>query len=191
MNISTFISLRYLLHREKDSTIKFMIRMCFAGIFIGTFSLMLTLIIMNGFEKVIGEKMRNINAEIIVYSPGNKLDFGGISNALKKEFDPYLKGVSCNSFKQAILDDGKTQSVIFLKGINPTTEPSVTNVADRIVRPLPKEPDRTGLLQQLLQPDHILVGHKTAREHGLSVGQTLTLLIPEPGGKKKINLKKT
>lgn len=185
MNISSHIAWRYLLHKEKDSNIAFMIKICFAGIMIGTFALMLTLIITHGFEQVIHEKMRGINAPIIMYSPGNKLDANGIAKTLRSEFGPIIKGVSANSIKQAILDDKHAQSVLFLKGINPITEPSVTVLSQKIIRPKKTDPD---ILQQLLTPNHIIVGYKTAQEHHLSVGQVITLLIPEPTTGKKLAL---
>jgi lipoprotein-releasing system permease protein len=180
--IATLVAWRYLWHKDKDSNIAVMIKVCFTGILIGTFALMLTLIITNGFEKAIHEKMRGINAQILISSPGNKLDPVPISDAIKKNLGPDLVGVSGNSIKQAILDDDKTQTVLFLKGIDPATESSVTSLAEKIIRP------QGDLLTTLLADNNIIVGHKTAQEHNLTIGQTVTLLIPKPDGKKKLAL---
>ena len=48
----------------------------------------------------------------------------------------------------------------------------------------------TSAFATLVSENKLLIGHKTARERGLTVSDSLTLLIPEPGGKKKINLQK-
>src|SRR5437763_9435824 len=103
-NIATLVAWRYLWNKEKDSNIAVMIKVCFLGILIGTFALMLTLIITNGFEKAIHDKMRGINAQIMISSPGNKLDASGITPAIKQTLGSDCAGISGNSIKQAILD---------------------------------------------------------------------------------------
>ncbi len=188
-HLTTLIAWRYLWNKDKDSSISIMIKICFAGILIGTFSLMLTLIITNGFEKVIHEKMRGINAQCIMYSQGNKLDFDGIEAALKKDFGRDVIGISGNSIKQVILDHNKTQTVLFLKGIQPDRESDVTTLTDKIVLPLQQKPGVPQSLETLLKPNHILVGYKTADELTLRIGQTIDILIPEPSGKKRLSLR--
>jgi ABC-type lipoprotein release transport system permease subunit len=73
-SLSFHLAWRYLTHTHNNASIKHMIRMCFIGIMIGTCALMLTLIITNGFEAVISEKIRGINAPITISSPGRRLD---------------------------------------------------------------------------------------------------------------------
>ena len=180
--VATLIAWRYLWNKEKDSNIAVMIKICFAGILIGTFALMLTLIITNGFEKAIHDKMRGINAQIMISGPGNKLDPLAISDAIKKHLGPELVGVSGNSVKQAILDDEKSQTVLFLKGIDPATESSVTTLAEKIISP------QNTLLSSLLTNNNIIIGYKTAQEHNLKVGQTIKLRLPKPSSKKRLAL---
>jgi lipoprotein-releasing system permease protein len=181
-SVTALIAWRYLWHKDKDSSISVMIRICFLGILIGTCALMMTLIITNGFEKVIHEKMRGINAQVVITCPGSKLDVGGISQAIKEQFSTYVKGVSGVSYKYVILDHDNTQSVLFLKGINPHAESSVTNLADKIITH--KHPSLTSLLG----PNMIIIGHKMAHEHHLRIGQTITIMVPEPRSKKKLAL---
>jgi lipoprotein-releasing system permease protein len=189
MNITTLIAWRYLRHKEKDSNISFMLKICFIGIALGTFALMLTLIITNGFEKVIHEKMRGINAPIVIYHPGSKLDYANLANALRTEFTPQIRGVSANTFRQAIIDDNDMQTVIVLKGIDPATDATVTTLPSKIINPKVTG-DRQQVLPTLLQPDHILIGYKLAKDRNLHVGQEMSLLIPEPKSKKKLALHK-
>ena len=134
--------------------------------------------------------MRGINAPVVIYSPGQKLDYDALEKALLKDCGNVIAGISCNSVKQAILDDEKNQTVLFLKGIDPAKESSVTTLAEKITLPLAKKPsERSVLLPKLLTPNSMLVGYKTAQEHGLEIGQTVTLLIPEPTGKKRLSLR--
>lgn len=169
-----------------------MIKVCFLGIFIGTFSLMLTLIITNGFEKVIHEKMQGINAHLVMHAPKSQLDYQGLRTAIEAEFGDRVCGISGSSTRQAIIDRDKAQSVIFLKGIDQDHEHEVSILPEKITAPA----DAVGslakkdLLSLLLQDNNIIIGHKTAEHYGLHVGDTLTLLIPEPGGRSKIFLNK-
>ncbi|MCB9493552.1 MAG: ABC transporter permease [Epsilonproteobacteria bacterium] len=161
-----------------------MIKVCFLGIFIGTFSLMLTLIITNGFEKVISEKMQGLNAQIILSSPGNRLDYLQLSSVLKREFFDNIQAISGSSIKQALLEQDEQHTVLFLKGIDPVNEGNVTSFNSKITHP------KQATLQALINENNLFIGHRTASDKGLSVGDDITLLIPEPGGKKKINLRK-
>ena len=189
-NLASTIAWRYLTFKGKDKNISFMIKICFLGILIGTFALMLTLIITNGFEKAIHKKMQGINAQIIITAPGgNKLDYVQIRNSLLQEFPQQIAGISGSSMKQAILEKNKTQSIIFLKGIDEEHESEVTNLDEKI-QPQENSTQKIAELKHLLRDNQILVGHKLAKEHNLKTGDKVTLMIPEPTSKKKIVLKK-
>ncbi|MFC1894825.1 FtsX-like permease family protein [Candidatus Dependentiae bacterium] len=193
INISKFLSNKYFKFQKKDRNISLMMKVCFLGIFIGTFSLMLTLIIMNGFEKTIHKKMQGINSQFIIYSPNNKLDYKNIKNFLKKEFKSEISGISGNSLRQILINKNKTQSILFLKGVDAKNEASVTTIAEKITFPLPTKKDKSSIdnfLQKLLTNNQIIIGYKTAQNLNLKVGDSINILIPEPGGKKKIFLNK-
>lgn len=188
-NLSSLLSSKYLKFKKKDRNIALMIKVCFLGIFIGTFSLMLTLIIMNGFEKTIHDKMQGINSQVIIYAPGNKLDYENIKNTLLDEFDE-IEAVSGSSLHQVLINQNKTQSILFLKGIDPENEGSVTNITEKITFPLTSKENQKNLLPKLLQNNEIIIGYKTAQNLNLKVGDQINLLIPEPASDKKIFLNK-
>ncbi len=191
--ISSFLAHKYLKFKKKDRNISLMIKICFLGIFIGTFSLMLTLIITNGFEKAIHEKMQGINSQILIYSPGNKLAYQEIKDYILKEFGDDIKGISGNSIRQLLINKNKSQTILFLKGIDPERENDVTNIAQKITLPLStgKTPQAyTEHLTNLLTDNKIIIGHKTAQQYGLKVGDSIELLIPEPTAQNKIMLRK-
>ncbi len=188
-NLSFFLARKYLRFKNKDKNISFMTKVCFLGIFIGTFALMLTLIITNGFEKTIHEKMRGINADVIISAPNNRLDYNAITNAITNMFGKNIH-TSGHNIKQIILDKNKNQTVIIAKGIDQNREHLVSSLHKKIIAPKIKAHEQTYILQKLLQDDTIIIGHKTARQHKLRVGDEVTIMIPEPGGKKKILLKK-
>lgn len=189
--LSLSLAWHYLWSSRKDASIRFMTRICFAGIMIGTFSLMLTLIITNGFEKTICEKLQGINAHITIALPGNRLDYEQIRATLLKEFPDLIAGISGSTLKQVIIHDEDHQTVLFIKGIDPARESTVSCLAKKITRiQQPYTPCATNALEILNQPDHLIIGYKCAQEHGLVVGQQISLLVPEATGKKRIALHK-
>ena len=188
-SLSYMLAWRFLWFKGKDKNISFMIKTCFLSIFIGTFALMVTLIIMNGFEKVIHEKMQGINADLIITAPGNRLDYDNIRKTMKHHFSPLIGQISGSSIKQIILDNHH-HAILFIKGVDVDREEDVTTIAQKIISPEYVQRTKNTILRNLLPKNHILIGHKTAQEQNLAVGDTLKILIPEPGSKKKIFLRK-
>lgn len=182
--LSNFISGKYLTFKQKDRNISLMMKICFLGIFIGTFSLMLTLIIMNGFEKVTHEKMQGINAQAIIYANGESINFEAIEKYLSTKFKDKVTAASPSSVRQVLINKNNKQSVLFLKGINPQKERLVSNIEKKIKLPL------NANLSKLVKDNQIIIGTKTAQNYNLKIGDTIDLLIPKEGGRNKIGLKK-
>ncbi|MCK4651014.1 FtsX-like permease family protein [Candidatus Babeliales bacterium] len=192
-NISSILCRKYFKFKKKDRNISLMMLVCFLGILIGTFSLMLSLIITNGFEKTISEKMQGISSQAIIYSPGHLIDDKSIKNVLLKEFKNQIKAISASSTRQILINKGKQKSVLFIKGIEPNQESKVTTIAQKIRLPLPLkkgEKAQAELLKNLLRNNQMIIGTKTAQNYKIKIGDEIIILIPEAGGKKKILLKK-
>ena len=136
--LARLLAWRFLTYRRKDANISFMLKVCFLGIFIGTFALMLTLIITNGFEKVIHEKMQGINAELVVYAVGNKIAYEPLRQYLLKACGDVVAGVSGSAVKQAIIDDD-LQTVLVLRGVDQLHEHTVNVLNQKVVMPRLKE----------------------------------------------------
>lgn len=185
-SLTAYLAWKYITFNGKDKSISFMIKICFAGIFIGTFALMMTLIITHGFEKTIHEKMQGINAQAVMYAPGSRLNYEHIIKELEEHCQQLIAGASGSSVKQAIIDHNKQQTVLFIKGIDPHNEERVTTIAKKII----SSTGENKRLTTLLKPGHILVGHKTATHYNLKPGSSITVMIPEAGGRKRINLSK-
>ncbi len=182
--LSSFIATKYIKFKNKDRNISLMMKICFLGISIGTFALMLTLIIMNGFEKVTHEKMQGINAQAIIYSHGQQLDYNAIKEFLFKNYPNDIKAISPSSMKQLLIDKNKTQSVLFMKGIDPINEALVSNTEEKISLPIDAK------LKNLITDNSVLIGVKTAKNYNLKIGDHFNVLIPKESGRNKIGLKK-
>lgn len=184
--LSPLIAWRYLRFPYKDRSISLMIRVCFLGIFIGTFALMLTLIITNGFEKVIHEKMQGITSQVVIHARGKRIDDQSVKKVLEKEFGNVVSAMSSSSIKQVIIDRDGRQSILFLKGVEPNTEEQVSIIGKKIIDPKVTP----ACLPTLLKENQIIIGYKTAQNYNLAEGSAITIMIPEAGSQHKIYLNK-
>ncbi|MBM3886549.1 hypothetical protein FJ364_01350, partial [Candidatus Dependentiae bacterium] len=132
--LARMLAWRFLTYRRKDTSISFMLKICFIGIFIGSFALMLTLIITNGFEKAIHEKMQGINAELVVYAVGNKIAYEPLRKHILTQCGDEVKGVSASAVKQAIIDDN-LQTVLVVRGVDERYEHTVNVLNQKVVSP--------------------------------------------------------
>lgn len=176
MYIPLYLALKYLLYNKKNKNISLMIKVCFIGITIGTFSLMMTLMITNGFEKTIYKKIKGINSEITITHPYNKID-PNIKIMLEKEFKAQS---SASSMKQVLISNDEQYSII-LKGIEPD-EAKVTNIEEKILAP--KKP-----IAQLLNGNNIIIGEKLAKSLDLQIGDDIKILVPDEVTKNKLYFK--
>lgn len=185
-NIAWWLAFRFLLSPRKESSIAFMTKLCFVGSFIGTFSLMLTLIVMTGFEQQIAKKIRGVNSEVSLSAPGEMLDYPATRLGLLQQQGSIISAVSGVRTLQAIISTNGLQTATFIKGVDPKNEESVSSLGTKI------QPHETGrvphTLPSVLGNGKVLLGHKIASKHNLSIGDTFTLMVPQESRKNKILL---
>lgn len=167
------ISLRYLQSAHQNSTIRTMIKICFFGIFIGTFSLALIVSVMKGFEQATYLKMQGIYPQLIIDAHGQELDYQQIATILR---DPVYKiaGFAPQQAMQALCNTTGSQampSVIQIKGVNPILEKSVTSIEKMI---LPKNQEH--YLEKLLHTNQVIIGKQLAQQLKLSTGSLLKIM---------------
>ena len=172
-NSYLLISLRYLQAANQNSTIRTMIKICFFGIFIGTFSLALIISITKGFEQATYLKMQSIYPQIIIDADGQDLNYEQLSLILKDpaykiaHFAPQLTVQAlCNN-----IESEEMPYVIQLKGIDPKLEHHVTPIQSMI---LPK--DQSHYLEKLVFNNQVLVGKQLAQQLHLSTGSQINLI---------------
>ena len=86
INHLVFFARRYLLGTKQETAINTMVKICFIGTAIGAFSLALVISIMQGFEKTTHERLQSINAQIIMGTNDQILDYQKIAPVLSSEF---------------------------------------------------------------------------------------------------------
>lgn len=167
------ISIRYLQAANRISTIRTMMKICFFGIFIGTFSLALIISITKGFEQATYTKMQSIYPQIIIDADGEQLNYEQIKIVLQ---DPTYKVINyspqysiqalCNTIESTDMP-----CVIQLKGINPQLEHHVTAIQSMII---PKHQEH--FLEKLLINNQVIIGKQLAQKLHISTGSQLNLI---------------
>lgn len=180
------LAFRYLFGAQQRKSVSTMIIISCLGIFIGSFSLMLTLAIMHGFDVVTCERLQSIHSQIIIRAFGDPINMENLAPVLQNEF-PEIASFSPTVMQQAIIRNPHTDdisTVVAIKGIDPQTGWSVSSLAQKIS----PQNDPSDLVK-LFDNKKIVIGKKLAESLDVSIGNTVTLLFaPEESKKKRINL---
>ena len=187
INHLVFFARRYLLGTKQETAVNTMVKICFIGTAIGAFSLALVISIMQGFEKTTHERLQSINAQIIMGTNDQILDYQKIAPVLSSEFSQTVKAFNPCCTQNIILQDPETDqpTALMIKGIDPQKEPHVTVFSKKILAP-----EDHSSLTNLLKDNHIIIGQKLAQQFDFVVGSDLKLLfVPdEISSSKKISL---
>ncbi len=189
-SLPLFLAWRYLRGAWQERNISTMVKVCFLGIFIGTFALALIAAVMNGFEKVTHEKMQGIHPNLMIRAYGDYLDIDKLGPVLDK--NPSIHMWAPNETKQVIIqnrDNTEISEVMVLKGIDPLRESQTTSLEKKLLHTNTEKPIQ---LINALEDNQILIGMKAAQNLGVVVGDTVNLLYnPNEPSSKKISLKST
>ncbi len=170
--VSLLLAWRYVKSAHTERSINSMARICFGGVFIGTFALALVLAIMQGFEKVTHEKLRGIHAPINIRSSGDYLNISALATIFTQEF-PEIAAYSPSDTQQVIMQttDGDTDfTIVALKGVVPEKEAALATLAKRFVTA-----DGVTFVEAL-KGNKLILGKKLAQELNVVVGDTIDLL---------------
>ena len=155
---------RYIMKTKQERSIDTMIKICFIGIALGTFSLALVLAIMRGFEQATHDHLQGIHAHVIMQSYTQQpLDIEAITHVLHKEF-PAVVGISPSYHNYALIQDdrGNLRDLVTLKGIDPLAEKETTSLATKLIT--------KKSLEEIISNNSVAVGYKLAHRLQVSEG---------------------
>ncbi|HMN01467.1 MULTISPECIES: lipoprotein-releasing ABC transporter permease subunit [Geobacter] len=179
MPYELFIGLRYLKAKRKSTFISIITFISTAGVALGVLALIVVLAVMTGFEEDLKEKILGTNAHIVVLkSSGGIEDYHAMMERLSA-----VKGVKAVTpfiYSQVMLSSGGNVSGVVLRGIDPATDPQVTNLSRSLVDG--KLTDLTAVPAPLASAEParpgIIIGKELARSLNLYVGDTLNVISP-------------
>ncbi len=173
ISLTQLLAWRYITHRS-SSTLRTMVGVCFASIFIGTFSLALITAIMRGFEYETHKKLQGIYPSLIIKAPdGTTLNYQKLIPFLKKNLSDSVSEISPYLLKQALIHPATTDSpthLVTLKGVDPTTEVHVTAL-EKMITP--------AQALSALTEQHIIIGKDLADTLNVIVNDQLVLMCNE------------
>ena len=154
---------------RRNGFISFISGVSMLGIALGVAALIIVLSVMNGFQKEVRERMLSVVSHIEVLAPGGAalVDLPAALQQLRSH--PQVVGAAPFVAAQALLARGETMKGVVLRGIDPSLEGEVTDLAAA-------HPE---VLAQL-QPGafRVVLGLELARQLGVRVGDVVTLVAP-------------
>ncbi|HEU0264501.1 MAG TPA: lipoprotein-releasing ABC transporter permease subunit [Geobacterales bacterium] len=174
MPFEFFMALRYLRAKRRSAFVSIITILSALGVAVGVMALIIVLAVMTGFEEDLKEKILGTNAHIMVTRGGE-----GIANyrSLMEELQrlPGVEAATPFTYNQVMIAAGSEVSGIVVRGIDPATDPRVTNLSQHLTRGSLKE------LEQTHGPSAmpgIIVGKELASNLGLMVGESISVISP-------------
>jgi lipoprotein-releasing system permease protein len=176
MNLAfeSFVAVRYLLARRKQAFISLISAISILGVTVGVMALLIALALMTGLQGELRDRIVGASAQIYVSKTGEGLvDYQ--AEVMKLDAVPHVVGAAPAVLGKGLLTSGAdTQAFATIKGIEPTLEPSVTDIRKAM---------RAGSLDGIVtRPDTlfgIVLGKDLADGLGVKVGDTVRLITPD------------
>ncbi|UOF94125.1 MAG: lipoprotein-releasing ABC transporter permease subunit [Bordetella sp.] len=156
--------------RRKDRFISFISNISMIGIAIGVSALIITLSVMNGFQKEVRDKMLSMLSHIEILSPNIQLNHWK-EIAQIAESNLKVQATAPFFYSQSILIFRENFKGIQIKGINTEFEHKVSKIHTNILK---------GEFNDLKTGEYgIILGKEIADNFGIEVGNNILLVIPQ------------
>ena len=168
-----FVSLRYLRTKKRYGTISLNTFISIAGVVIGVATSIITLSVMTGFQGYFRDKILSAMPHIVVleYTGAGVKDEKALQEKVARV--PHVRAVTPFIYGQSMLTADERMQGVVVRGIDPSTEASVTDLGRNMT---------VGSLAELNaaegKPPRIIIGEDLARKLGVSVGETVTMVNP-------------
>ncbi|MFH1776530.1 MAG: lipoprotein-releasing ABC transporter permease subunit [Candidatus Omnitrophota bacterium] len=165
MKYEFFISLTYLKTKRKEKFISIISLISIIGIAVGVMTLIVVIGVMSGFDAQLRDKIIGTNSHLIIEKENGIDNYQEVNNIALK--NPHVLAVSEFVSAQVMIRSKDYLANVVLRGINPETEPAVTNI---------KEYLKYGVFN--LQDKGIIIGKQLAARLGKRIGGRIEVLSP-------------
>ena len=167
-NISLFIALRYF-KSKGQGFISFQSGMALAGIAIGVAILILVTSVMNGFERELKTRILQAIPHASIQGNISKAEVEGLSESLM--LNSNVLGIAPYIETQGLLSSGTYLKGVYIFGIDPKYEKNVSTIGEHFIE---------GSMDSLKGNGYnIVIGDILAIQLGLTVGDSVNILVPE------------
>ncbi len=168
------LALRYLTARRKQAFISLISAISVLGVVVGVMALMVALGLMTGLQREIRTKILGATAHISIFRSGNDAFENYRDVVSKARRVPHVLGAAPTVYGKALMTTAGGSAVATLKGVVPTDERSVTDLAAQVEEGTLDALERTG---DGLAP--VLLGRDLASTLGVGLGDVVTVTSPE------------
>lgn len=166
--LTTFIGARYGISRKHSQLVSFISKLSTAGLVIGVALLIVVLSIMNGFDRELRERILGIMPQATIFHRDGLEDYLPLITQVEQH--PHVLAAAPFVQLQGLASYKKQVVPVNLFGIEPSLELKFSALKNY----LPQE-----TFEQLTtQANSIILGKGMADKLGISVGEALTLIIP-------------
>jgi lipoprotein-releasing system permease protein len=167
-----FVALRYLVARRKQAFISLISLISMLGVCVGVMALLIALALMTGLQGELRDRLVGSTAHVYVFKAGGLTDPEADVQRLLQI--PDIVGAAPVVLGQGLVQSASADAPITVKGIVPTEEATVTNIAQAM---------QSGSLEALDQPREgpagIILGQDLAAKLGVSLGDQVRIVTAE------------
>ncbi len=183
MSYQVLIALRYLRAKRRQRTISLNTFISITGVTLGVAALIATLAVMSGFEENLREKILGTNAHVVIVDRAQR-PIQGYEELVKTAAGlPHVVAAAPFIFNQVLLTAESNVSGVVLRGIDPATEGSVTDLERNLIdgrladlsTAFPPPEDKPELSPRY----GIIIGKELALRLGVFMGDTLNVVSPQ------------
>ncbi|MEW6683664.1 MAG: lipoprotein-releasing ABC transporter permease subunit [Nitrospirota bacterium] len=183
MSYQVLIALRYLRAKRRQRTVSLNTFISIAGVTLGVAALIATLAVMSGFEENLREKILGTNAHVVIVDRAQR-PIKGYEELVKTVSKlPHVVAAAPFIFNQVLLTAESNVSGVVLRGIDPATEGSVTDLERNLIdgrladltTAFPPPEDKPELSPRF----GIIIGKELALRLGVFMGDTLNVVSPQ------------
>jgi lipoprotein-releasing system permease protein len=167
--LSVYIGARYTRAKRRNHFISFISMTSMLGVALGVAALITVLSVMNGFEKELRERILGMTSHAFVTGSDGTLADWQKAESLIDGFPrvinsaPFVEG-------QAMLNQGSRVRGTQIRGVDPTLEPKVSSIGDKIIQ---------GRFDSLQPGSYgIILGKDLAIAMGVGTGDKITVITP-------------
>ena len=154
---------------RRNGFISFISGVSMLGIALGVAALIIVLSVMNGFQKEVRDRMLSVVSHIEIFAPGGAPLPDMERTLAEARANPNVGGAAPFVAAQALLARGEDMKGVLVRGIDPSREAEVTDLAAESVE---------GLKALVPGEFRVVLGVDLAQQLGVGAGDAVTLIAP-------------
>ena len=169
-----FVATRYLLAKRKQAFISVISLISILGVFVGVMAVLIALALMTGLQGELRDRIVGSSAQVYVFKMGGEGIHDAPAEIAKLKTVPRVVAAAPAMLGKGILTAGDRTAFVTVKGIDPTLEPSVTDIRKAM---------KSGTLEAIHagpdELDGIVLGVDLAKTLEAQVGDKVRLVTPD------------